>query len=104
MVGAYLVLLGVNYIPMLVQALVLSLSRSRPEPTTERRAPRGLVETHRRQALWLLVPFAVWAVLLLPAGETLYGENQQPDTDGTADNQDSGMGVDLGGPHALPNM
>lgn len=60
MVGAYLILLGINYVPMLAYALAVGNSENaRVEMGSELTEKRVAMSKYRRQSLFLLVPLAV---------------------------------------------
>jgi hypothetical protein len=64
--GGYLLLLGVNYVPMLLHGISLVLSRSvSREIADELSDRRAAFRKYRRQSLYLLVPFLVPLLAIL---------------------------------------
>lgn len=69
--GGYLLLLGVNYIPMLLHAIDLARFRSAfSEITDELSERRVAFRKYRRQSLYLLVPLVVPLLAILQHRET----------------------------------
>ena len=63
--GLYLILLGLNYVPMLIYAIVITRGKSaRAELGSEIENKRVAMANYRRQSLWLLVPLVVPLVTL----------------------------------------
>ena len=59
-IGLYLISLGINYVPMLMYAVAISLAgRARAELGDELADRRQAMAKYRRQSLWLLIPFAI---------------------------------------------
>lgn len=57
--GAYLIALGINYIPLLVFATLIATRRAAAEElATELGDKSAAMRKYRRQSLWLLVPFS----------------------------------------------
>ena len=60
MLGLYLISLGINYVPMLVYAIVISRKQSaRVEMSDELKDKRRAMAKYRRQSILLLVPLLV---------------------------------------------
>lgn len=58
--GVYLILLGLNYVPMLIYAISIRTAvRARTELGSELDDKKSAMAKYRRQSLWLLVPLAV---------------------------------------------
>jgi hypothetical protein len=72
--GAYLIALGINYVPLLFHAInIVRRGTARAEIAAEPGDRTRLFRKYRRQSLWLLVPFVVVIVALKqgrPAGVT----------------------------------
>ena len=68
--GGYLLLLGVNYIPMLLHAIGLVRSRSASIEIADELSDRRVAfRKYRRQSLYLLVPFLVPLLAILQQRE-----------------------------------
>lgn len=73
--GLYLICLGLNYVPMLVYAIVITRDRSaRAEIGDELNDTRRAMAKYRRQSLFLLLPLVVPIAALL---QTAAGHRQQ---------------------------
>lgn len=65
LLGAYLISLALNYIPMSVYALEMTRANTaRSELGDELNEQRRAMGKYRRQSLWLLVPFVVPIIAL----------------------------------------
>lgn len=63
--GLYLISLGLNYVPMLIYAIVITRGKSaRAELGSELENKRAAMADYRRQSLWLLVPLVVAFIAL----------------------------------------
>ena len=66
LLGAYLLSLGVNYVPLLLQAVSPVRTRSASREMAEEVANRTMsFRKYRRQSLYLLIPLAVPVLALL---------------------------------------
>lgn len=64
--GLYLISLGLNYIPMLVYAIVINKAKSaRRELGNELDNKSAAMKKYRRQSAWLLIPLIVPTVALM---------------------------------------
>ena len=60
LLGAYLLALAINYVPLLIYAISLARSgRAQSEIADELLEPKAAMRKYRRQSLLILVPFAV---------------------------------------------
>ena len=64
--GLYLITLGLNYVPMLIYAIVITRGKSASaELGSELENKRVAIANYRRQSFWLLVPLVVPLVVLI---------------------------------------
>jgi hypothetical protein len=74
LLGAYLLLLGINYIPMLWCVIDIARRGTAAAELKEELHDRdAAMRKYRRQSLWLLVPLAVPVAWLMQRGRTTDG-------------------------------
>jgi hypothetical protein len=67
--GLYLILIGINYVPMLMYGVAIARrGNARAEPGDELFDKRRAMAKYRRQSLFLLLPLAVLITALRPGG------------------------------------
>ncbi len=67
--GVYLILMGINYVPLLIHAVGLAGAGSaRAEVGEELNNKRAAMSKYRRQSLWILVPLFVAITALRQRG------------------------------------